>query len=206
MIDTYNPDVVMFVEFADHHDENLKPFLAERYPYINRTSRSKKFVWSMVFSSYPVDDLADDFVQGAWRYGYFSIQTVNQLYYVYLVHTSSPISPINYRMRNEQLATIHADIVTHQPSRKDAPILLLGDLNVSPWSVFYQRFVEDLDWMMNVTRRLSPIFTRHLRFLPFVASHIDHIFSNNPAMIHDVEQVDVPGSDHIGYFFHLQDR
>jgi len=44
MIDRYNPDIVMFVEFADHHDENLKPFLAERYPYINRTSRSKKFV------------------------------------------------------------------------------------------------------------------------------------------------------------------
>lgn len=73
-ITAYDPDVVMFVEFADHHDEHLKPFLAEHYPYINRTSRSKKFVGSMVFSKYPVDDLADDYVQGARRYGYFSIQ------------------------------------------------------------------------------------------------------------------------------------
>lgn len=63
MIQDKDPDVVMFVEFADHHDEHIKSFLSENYPYINRTSRSKKFVGSMVFSKYPVDDLADEFVQ-----------------------------------------------------------------------------------------------------------------------------------------------
>jgi endonuclease/exonuclease/phosphatase (EEP) superfamily protein YafD len=63
LIEQYDPDVVMFVEFADHHSDALKPFLSKRYPYINRTSWSRTFVGSMVFSRYTVDDLADDFVQ-----------------------------------------------------------------------------------------------------------------------------------------------
>ncbi len=63
MIQEYEPAVVMFVEFADHHDENLKPFLEKEYPYVNRTSWSRMFVGSMVFSKFPIDDLSDDFVQ-----------------------------------------------------------------------------------------------------------------------------------------------
>lgn len=73
MIETTNPDVVMFVEFADHHYDNLKDFLKKNYPYTNTTSRSKIFIGSMVFSKYPINNKADDFPQGTWRYGYFSL-------------------------------------------------------------------------------------------------------------------------------------
>ena len=63
MIEEYDPGVIMFVEFADHHGENLKPFLEKEYPYVNRTSWSRTLVGSMVFSRFPIDDLSDDFVQ-----------------------------------------------------------------------------------------------------------------------------------------------
>lgn len=58
-----NPDMLMFVEFADHHYENLKDFLQKNYPYTNNVSRSKTFVGSMVFSKYPLTNKADDFPQ-----------------------------------------------------------------------------------------------------------------------------------------------
>ncbi|MEI6672596.1 MAG: hypothetical protein WCL02_04580 [bacterium] len=50
----------MFVEFADHHYTHLKDFLHATYPYTNNTTRSKKFVGSMVFSKYPLTNKADD--------------------------------------------------------------------------------------------------------------------------------------------------
>ena len=202
MIQEKDPDVVMFVEFADHHDEYIKWFLSQNYPYINRTSRSKKFVWSMVFSKYPVDDLADDFVQGAWRYGYFRIDGPVGSYYVYLVHTSSPISPVNYRMRNDQLSNVAASISDHANSRQlGVPVLLLGDFNVSPWSVFYHRFVTNLESFSNITARFPIVFSRRLKWVPLFWSHIDHVFSTDTDAIGYMEQVDVPGSDHLGYYF-----
>lgn|GEM_PF-247559 len=193
MIASKNPDVVMFVEFADHHDAHIKSFLSENYPYINRTSRSKTFVGSMVFSKYPVDDLADDFVQGAWRYGYFRIDGPTSPYYVYLVHTSSPISPRNYRMRNEQLTTVAEHVSTHAKSRDiGVPVLLLGDLNVSPWSVFYHRFVSDLKDFANMTARAPIVFSRRLKWIPIRWSHIDHVFATDVDSLSVLEQVDVP--------------
>jgi hypothetical protein len=53
----------MFVEFGESHYNNLKDFLQKRYPYINSTSWSKKFIGSMVFSKYPIENRADDFPQ-----------------------------------------------------------------------------------------------------------------------------------------------
>jgi len=53
----------MFVEFGEYHYSNLKDFLQERYPYINSTTWSKKFIGSMVFSKYPIENRADDFPQ-----------------------------------------------------------------------------------------------------------------------------------------------
>jgi endonuclease/exonuclease/phosphatase (EEP) superfamily protein YafD len=205
MIQEYDPDVVMFVEFADHHGEALKPFLSELYPYINRTSWSRTFVWSMVFSKYPVDDLADDFVQGAWRYGYFRIDAPAQSYYVYLVHTSSPISPRNYRMRNIQLASVAEHIVTYDETRDgNLPVLLLGDFNVSPRSRHYDRFVWSIVWFENVTRRFPVLFSRWLEWVPLFWSHIDHVFTTAASDLVWLEQVVVPGSDHRGYYFVLQ--
>ncbi|MEI7558588.1 MAG: endonuclease/exonuclease/phosphatase family protein [bacterium] len=63
LISKTNPDMLMFVEFTDHHYDNLKDFLQSSYPYTNTTTWSKKFVGSMVFSKYPIINRADDFPQ-----------------------------------------------------------------------------------------------------------------------------------------------
>ncbi|MBU0626817.1 hypothetical protein KKG31_03405 [Patescibacteria group bacterium] len=63
MIEQADPDVVLFVEFSDNHYANLKDFLQKNYPYINSTTRSEKFIGSMVFSKYPIENRADDFEQ-----------------------------------------------------------------------------------------------------------------------------------------------
>lgn len=65
---TEQPDVVMFVEFGEKHKEALQDFFDEHYPYMNTTVGSKIFIGRVVFSKYPITNLADDFPQSSWRY------------------------------------------------------------------------------------------------------------------------------------------
>lgn len=114
LITEKNPDVLLFVEFADHHYTNLKDFLKKNYPYVNHITWSKTFVGNMVFSKYPIDNKADDFVQGMRRYGYFALPYNNQQIYFYLLHTSSPDTESHFVMRNKQITTFVHDFATHE--------------------------------------------------------------------------------------------
>lgn len=206
MIERENPDVVMFVEFAEDHYHHLKDFLSKRYPYINQITWSKKFIGSIVFSKYPVNNLADDFPQGAWRYGYFSITREGKPYYVYLVHTSSPFSYAYFINRNEQLQTVEQDILKHSIHRDpQAPLLMLGDFNLSPRSYYYTVFDSSLSGVFkNMTRRMLPIFTWSLGGFQVIASHIDHVFANGYVDVQSIRQLTVPGSDHRGYILEVK--
>lgn len=114
-IENANPDLILFVEFSENHYTHLKDFLQKNYPYINSTTRSKSFIGSMVFSKHKIENRADDFPQGRWRYAYFSLQpATGPEQYFYLVHTSSPDSYAHFEMRNAQLANFINDIKSHQ--------------------------------------------------------------------------------------------
>lgn len=112
-----DPDVILFVEFADHHYTHLKSFLQSRYPYVNSTTWSKQFIGSMVFSKQKIENWADNFPQGMRRYGYFSLSLHNQDYYFYLTHTSSPDSYAHFVMRNNQIASFDKDFAVQMQKR-----------------------------------------------------------------------------------------
>jgi len=63
LITEHNPDILMFVEFAHHHYQQLEEFIKEHYPYTNNISRSKTFIGSMVFSKYPIKNKTHEFPQ-----------------------------------------------------------------------------------------------------------------------------------------------
>lgn len=63
LIEKENPDLIFFVEFADHHYQHLKDILQKDYPYSNSTIRSKKYVGNIVFSKIKIDNRANDFPQ-----------------------------------------------------------------------------------------------------------------------------------------------
>jgi endonuclease/exonuclease/phosphatase (EEP) superfamily protein YafD len=203
-IETYRPDVLMFVEFSDHHYDQLKPFLQTNYPYTNSTTWSKRFVGSMVFSKYPITNLADDFPQGMWRYGYFSLAVNGVPYYMYLVHTSSPDSYAHFVMRNEQLSSFTHDFTLHEAQRTHDNLVLVGDFNITPWSAYYPAFADVFSGQMsNITEQVSVLFTRRLFYLPLVWSHIDHLWAST-GLVQDFRTVYLPGSDHRGFVFTLK--
>lgn len=200
-----DPDMVMFVEFADHHYTNLKTILQTNYPYTNNTTRSKKFVGSMVFSKYPLINKADDFPQWMRRYGYFSLSYANQEIYFYLLHTSSPDSYPHFLMRNEQLTTFVEDFKSHESDRKHDNIVTVGDFNITPWSSYYNILSRVFSGeLVNVTKRIPFLFTRKLRWMPFFQAHIDHLWTTPSLKVQTFTPITIPWSDHKGFFFTLQ--
>lgn len=201
LISGKNPDILMMVEYADHHDDALSPILHKNYPYSNRYSWSIKHIGTIVYSKYPIDNMIDDYPQGGWRYGYFSVHYHNVVYYMYMVHTSSPVTYANFLMRNNQLKQIVREYQIHRDKRPaDARVLLVGDFNLTPWSIYYDRFVETLD-VYNAAHVFSPIlFTWRIYRLPLFWAHIDQLLVHN-IFVEKLQSLSIPGSDHRAYSF-----
>lgn len=200
-----DPDMLMFVEFADHHYTNLKNFLQAKYPYTNTTTRSKKFVGSMVFSKYPLSNKADDFPQWMRKYGYFSLPYNNQEIYFYLVHTSSPDSYDHFLMRNEQLSTFVEDFKSHESDRIHDNIVTVGDFNITPWSYYYDIVSSAFSGKLtNITKRIPFLFTRKLKWFPLFQAHIDHLWTSPSLNVQTIEPITMPGSDHKAFLFTIQ--
>ena len=204
MIDQEDPDLIFFVEFSDHHSHFFQQECANKYPYSNRTSWSKEFIWSVVFSKVPIKNRANDFPQWAWRYAYFSVDYEGTPIYFYLVHTSSPIRPEFFVMRNTQIQTFFHDFDLHQQihrSRNDK-VIVLWDFNTTPWSVYYKEFAQ---WFsgdfINVTRDFPLLFTWRFLAFPFLWAQIDHVFVNHQVQISDFAPIEIPWSDHRWFHF-----
>ena len=180
-IDDNGYDVVVLVEFSDQHDEALKEFFQERFPYVNRNSWSTKLAGDIVFSKYPITNLLEKYPQepGRRKYSYFSIDNWNNNpYYFYVVHTSAPVSTYNFQMRNQQLKKLSNEfLIQSQDRAEDAPVVMLGDFNLSPRSPSYAIFEQELQGKVeNIFRQERPIFTRSLRDQKIFNVHIDHVF------------------------------
>ncbi|MCX6824636.1 MAG: endonuclease/exonuclease/phosphatase family protein [candidate division SR1 bacterium] len=203
-ISNADPDIIMFVEFADHHYSHLKEFLQKQYPYINNVSRSKKFIGNVVFSKYPLSNKANDFPQGMRRYGYFSIFYQNQEIYFYLVHTSSPNSYNHYIMRNDQIVTLVKDFKNHENIQKHDNIVVIGDFNITPWSSYYETLSSAFSGeLLNVDKRIPFLFTRRLNILPLFFAHIDHLWASFGLNVPQFNALTMPGSDHKAFLFTL---
>lgn len=204
LISRYDPDMLMFVEFADHHYTHLKDFLKTHYPYTNSTTRSKTFVGSMVFSKYPLTNKADDFPQWMWRYGYFSLPYQWQQRYFYLVHTSSPDTYNHFLMRNEQLTTFVQNFDAHKVERKHDNIVVVWDFNITPWSAYYPLLTHSFSGqLINITQQLPLLFTRKFASLPLFYAHIDHLRASPSFHVSSFSSFTFPWSDHNAFLFTL---
>lgn len=228
-ISNEDPDVVMFVEFSDEHEENLKDYINEKYPYFDKTNRSRIFGWSVVMSKYPITNFHSIFKQtSAWKYWYFMVEKGTIPYYFYLIHTSSPTSYFDFKKRNQQLNIIKKEFfLEHENSRdEDAKIIMIWDFNLSPWSHYYKTFVNDFQWKFrNITRSVPMLFTRNLSemlkihkdftflptrfrkyiwYFPILWSHIDQAFVTNSLKVKNFKKIHIDWSDHDWFVFEIE--
>jgi endonuclease/exonuclease/phosphatase (EEP) superfamily protein YafD len=105
-------------------------------------------------------------------------------------HLSAPMNIEKYRMRNQSL-----DLLAAEMAGVRRPVILLSDLNTSPWSMHYQHFVEETG-LHNAAQGSGHITTWHVPYTP-IFSPIDHIFFRQPPLqVRDYYFGSDIGSDH----------
>ena len=200
-INQTNPDIVMKVEYSPAHDLHLTDLLLQNYPYMDRNAGTEEAIGNVVFSRYPLTNLIEKYPQNSRRYAYFQITYHETPYYIYLVHTSAPDKPSNYRMRDKQLSVLDSGVTLQAQDRpSDAKVIMVGDFNITPRDQAYIPFVTGLG-LEDASRKLNGIFTRHFMQAPFFAAHIDHVFVSTHVAVSEVTPVPIEGSDHDGLLF-----
>lgn len=201
-------DIVILVEFASNHEEMLKDFFKENYPYTNAVSWSKIHAGNVVFSKYPIENLTNKYPieNWKWRYWFMKINAPTP-FYLYVVHTSAPTSNENFIMRNLQIQKLAKDFTIQQDDRKiDSNVIIVGDFNLSPWSAFYDSFYAQIYNLKNVFQWLNPVFTWSLRDQKLINSHIDHVFTSSELEVSNLKISDLLGSDHNQIIFKINQK
>ena len=197
-----DPDIVVMVEFSDDHEEEMKEFFKENYPYMNRNSRSMTLAWDVVFSKIPLENITETHEVEAWsrNYSYIKILCDNCEDWVdfYVIHTAAPVSLKNYDMRNNQIGKLLSDFIKYHENW--TPTMIIWDFNLSPWSYYYKKLTKQRN-MLNALSFQSPNYTRSLFQQWIFRSHIDQLFISPEVKISEVKIEKLAGSDHRSFTF-----
>lgn len=196
------PDIVVLVEFSDNHEDEMKDFFKENYPYINRNSWSTMLAWDAVFSKIPLEIITETHKVEAWTRNYSYMKILDDRYEdwieLYVIHTSAPVSNKNFEMRNEQIGKLLSDFLKYH--KNWTPAMVIWDFNLSPWSYFYKQFIKDIN-MSNAISYQSPNYTRSLLQQWIFRSHIDQLFISPEIKISPIIIEDLSWSDHRSFTF-----
>lgn len=136
-IQQFNPDIVLLEEISDRWLSELSPALT---PYLHSKAISREDNFGIgLFSKYPLITSAIHYIGDSEVPSVVAeIQSQGGRFTVIGTHPLPPVSAQNSRLRDEQLYLL-ADVVT----KAESPVLLLGDLNATPWSYAFRRLVRE---------------------------------------------------------------
>ena len=137
LIKTYDPEFIVFEEVNSKWLKELRS-LSKTYPYTVAQPRVDNFGIAL-FSRIPfqkadilyIGDASVPSVIASLDLGETSLTILG-------THPIPPVRTEHFRLRNDQLAEIPKHI-----ANVSQPVLLLGDLNVSPWSYYFRRLLKE---------------------------------------------------------------
>jgi endonuclease/exonuclease/phosphatase (EEP) superfamily protein YafD len=130
---TTNPDLVVLVEVSFDWATALHA-LDNTYPY-RRVSPANRGWGMALYSRLPLDDIEQDMIggDGSALAIVARLRIDGQPLTVIGTHPWSPMSARRLDFRNRQLSDLAALV-----RRQHGPVVLLADLNTSPWSPYFQ--------------------------------------------------------------------
>ena len=202
-IQSYNPDIVMLVEYANLQDQAIGEALQEEYPYTSRLLGVKWYDGDVIFARTPLETIQHD--NTSLLFSHVKTRHNSRDIDIMLAHTSAPISQRLFKLRNQQLDELHHTIHSYISDNHPSNMLVAWDFNITPFSSYYQWFEGSLAslGMRNITRDLASTqydstipYTWCLQNLRIICAHIDHLRFNQQAKL---ERIPIVGSDHYGF-------
>ncbi|MDC0261774.1 endonuclease/exonuclease/phosphatase family protein [Planctomycetaceae bacterium] len=179
-------DVVVLFEVSPELGVQLGA-LRDEYPHFEIESSADGF-GSAIFSRQPLKEISirrvgnelDNTVVARFEDGTTLVG----------VHTLPPEGPTYSRIRNQQLDEL-AEFIAQQ----SGPVLVVGDLNITPWSPHFQDLLRDAK--LTDPRCGRGVLTSWPKGKPLIRIPIDHILSTNEITLGELRVFpETYGSDH----------
>lgn len=183
------PDVLILQEFTSEWDENTKD-LQKDYPYFKTEPRTGG-AGLAVFSRYPLESAEvlqlDDSTHPAI---FCKINLEGKILSLLTIHPLTPMRADKFASRNKQLSEA-AKLMRETP----APKILIGDMNITPWSPYYSDLVKESG--LKDVRMGRGLQTTWISFFPApFRIPIDHCLVSRDIAIESLELGEENGSDH----------
>ncbi len=185
-----NPDFIVLEEINDIWMQKLNA-LNNLYPYVISKSRDDNFGIAL-FSKHPF--VKHDIIYLGTAVvpsivGYFRHNNAD--FAILGTHTLPPAGNENFELRNEQFARI-----SEFSNNCNVPLLIIGDLNVSPWSFYFRKLIQDGN-LLDSTRGRGLQFTWPATNVLFpLRVPIDHCLYSRSIYIQNRKVLPNIGSDH----------
>lgn len=191
------PDLILLEEINAAWLDALAP-LRKSYPYVLACPREDNF-GIVLFSKLPfVNSRVEYFGKAQLPSLVATVPVQSENVLVIGTHSLPPSTQENFVERNEQLAKI-ADFINTQ----SRPVLLLGDLNMTPWSADYKKLIVATGLRnARMGYGLQASWPTHLpllprRLMPPFRIPIDHALYSKHFVVADYRRGRDIGSDHL---------
>jgi endonuclease/exonuclease/phosphatase (EEP) superfamily protein YafD len=183
-----NPDIVVLEEISDKWVEALGS-IPEGYTVRTIQTRDDNFGIGLL-SRIPCASTQVVYIGDADVPSIIAeVMLGDRTFVLIATHPLPPGGPNYSSYRNEQLDEVARKVATIQE-----PVLLLGDLNVTPWSYYYRRFMKTSGLKDSARgRSITPTWPT---FCPLLWVQIDHCFHSDEIVISARRVGKNVGSDH----------
>lgn len=181
-----DPQILGIAEMGTNDEKNMQ-FL-QSFPYRKVITTKDKFTTGL-YSQYPMEFLTLNKKELPHVVGAKTI-IEDKSYYIFLIHTNNSMTPSSNTKRDKELKAV-ISYIKKLPSENN--ILLMGDLNLTPWSPVYRDLFATEEILINTAKGRGIVTTWGP---PFFRSEVDHIFVPKNAAIESLKTEPVKGSDH----------
>jgi len=187
-VNDVKPDVVVILEYTHAWHSALSVGLEE---YMHRVTFPSTGPFGIgLYSKLPVLESAEHILGANGRPSIDAVLAVgNQKIRVLGTHPPPPLGQEFFNERNQHLMNLASLVLSN-----DSPTVVLGDLNITPWSYFFKSFVEQGNLIDG--RRGFGILPTWPVPIPLLQIPIDHIVVSEDIVVTTMEASDGLGSDH----------
>lgn len=190
-----SPDIVVLMEIHDRHQTLMKN-LIKTYPYFSQHDSGVGGVG--VWSKIPLNEINGIKMGPAQFYTLFiRLNIQGKPLEMIATHPAAPTDQEMFNRRNQEFQALNAYL-----KNKTGRHVLLGDLNVTPWSPHYRQLIQNTQLTNGrLGFGIQPTWPTELP--PFIRIPLDQVLISPGLEVHNLRTGPELGSDHLPLQFKL---
>ena len=188
MVRASNPDIAFFQEVGPFWKKELEA-LRDTFPYSLVPPIPERFE-PAIYSKLPLVNTSITVLDGLIQILYAEVKVEGKVVSIIGIHLSTPMKQRDFNHRNQQLA-VFGDYL----AKIKNPGLVVGDFNITMWSPFYKRFIQQAG--LKNSRYGFGIIPTWSAKLPPLSIPIDHCLVSPNVKVLQMRALRYVGSDHL---------